>query len=234
MTIQIVLWLALAGAAPQAVAASHVSFDQETETLVDGRPTGSLVHSRAFIADRRMRVERADSKAEPSPTLIVRLDQGRAWRIDPAGRVAWEVDLAREQTRSQVEMGVVGDLIGERLQAAPLPRSRRIAGYDCRGYRLKTAAGAIEVWMTTALPVDAESFSALLEWLGAEQAMGGYLDALRRLTGFPLETRARLDVAGRVVETRSTVTRVKIEALADSLFEPPAGYRIEPSPPEEP
>jgi hypothetical protein len=127
-------------------------------------------------------------------------------------------------------MGVAGDLLGARVRAVPLKTSRQIAGFECQGHRLETEAGSIEVWMTTALPIDAQVFAEFLEWLGADESMGSYLDALRRLSGFPLETRARLEVSGRQVETLSTVTTVRVGPVAESLFEPPPGYRLESAP----
>jgi hypothetical protein len=209
-------------------ARAPVYFEQQTETLVDGQPSGPTLRSRAWIAGRKLRLEREDAPA--GSALIIRLDQGRALRVDAERHVVSQIDLDQELTQSRIEMGVAGDLMGGRVRVAPLKAPRRIAGFDCRGHRIETDAGSVDVWMTSDLPLDAQVFSEFLQWLGADESMGPYLDALRRLPGFPLETHSRLQISGRRVETRSKVTRVRVEAVDESLFEVPAGYRQETEP----
>ena len=49
------------------------------------------------------------------------------------------------------------------------------------------------------------------------------LDEMRKLPGFPLETRSRVTVLGEVHETRSTVTRVKVGPAAAVALRGAAG-----------
>jgi hypothetical protein len=85
------------------------------------------------------------------------------------------------------------------------------------------------------VPVGIEAFSDLVEWSGAGQVMAGFLAEIRKLPGFPLESRARVSVRGQTLETVSTITKVLIGPLPRSLFEPPAGYTVESEgPPSEP
>ncbi len=182
-----------------------------------------------------MRLEQRSAGERGGTTvLIVRLDQERAFRLDPARRVAQEIDLAAERARSQLELAVVGDRLAAGARVARIRRTRQIAGYVCQGYRLTTDAGAIDVWVSRAVPADMGAFADFLKWLGAEDALGLFLDALRRLPGFPLSMRSRLEVSGRLVETRATVTRLRVAAIPESLFEPPSDYRVEPMPASEP
>jgi hypothetical protein len=71
-----------------------------------------------------------------------------------------------------------------------------------------------------------DTFAGFLEWSGAADSLGPFLDEIRRLPGFPLQSRSRITVMGKVHETVATVTRVKAGPHAASLFEPPAGYRM--------
>jgi hypothetical protein len=91
----------------------------------------------------------------------------------------------------------------------------------------------MEVYVTRALPVGIEGFADFLEWTGAEAALGGVLGELRKLPGFPLETRTRVTVLGRVHETVSTVTSVKVGPQPASLFEPPRDFRLVVEEPED-
>ena len=84
----------------------------------------------------------------------------------------------------------------------------------------------MDLYVTRALPIGIETFADFLEWSGASQALGGLIAEVRKLPGFPMETRSQVTVLGEVHETRSTVTRVETGPQAPSLFEPPPGYQL--------
>jgi hypothetical protein len=219
---------ALLTAAP-AVPAPDVYFEQTTVVLEDGRPTGAGVVSRVWYAGRRMRLEPGGPAA--GPALILRLDQGKAYRIDPAARRAVVVDLARLRARAQMDLSLAGDLMGAgqdaRVRTTALPEGRTIAGHACRGFRISGPSAVLELYVATDLPVGISTFTEFLEWSGAAESMAGFLEELRKLPGFPLQTRSRVTVLGAVQETLSTVTRVKVGPVERRLFEPPPGYRLE-------
>jgi hypothetical protein len=205
-------------------------FEQQVATTVDQRPSEPQIIARVWRQGSRMRLEQSVvGRQDKATVLIVRLDQGRAFRLDPAQRMAREIDLEAERARARSELGVAGGQLGVKAPAARIRRSRQIAGYACQGYRLQAATGAVDVWVSHAVPADMEAFSDFLEWLGAEEALATFLDSLRRLPGFPLEVRSRLDVSGRIVETRATVTRIRVGAVPESLFDVPPRYRVEPA-----
>jgi hypothetical protein len=210
-----------------------LSFEQQVATSIDRLPTGPVISAEVWRQGQRIRLEQRAAGERPAAVLILRLDQGRAFRLDPALRVAREIDLAAERARAQIELGTTGDRIGARPRVARIRGQRKVAGRACQGYRLTTDAGAIDVWLSDAIPADMGTFADYLEWLGADDALGPLLEALRRLSGFPLETYTRFEVSGRIVETRSTITRVRVGPLPDSLFELPADYRVEPAPAKE-
>ena len=89
----------------------------------------------------------------------------------------------------------------------------------------------MDVYVTDALPVGIEAFTDFLEWSGAGDSMAGILAELRKLRGFPMETRSRVTVLGEEQETVATVTKVKVGPLAPALFEPPGDYRLQAAPP---
>jgi uncharacterized protein DUF4412 len=228
--------LAATLAAASAESGQAVYFEQTTQVVVGGRVTGPGVQARVWHAGRRMRMEAG--AAGQGPVLILRLDQGRAYRLDPEERVAVQMDIEDLRERARQDAATAGELMGAREEGesrtTSLPASRTIAGHACRGYRIAAPSAVIEVWLAPDLPLGMDDFAEFLDWSGASESMAGLLAELRRLPGFPLETRARVSVLGEEHETVSRVTRVRVEAAPASLFEPPRGYRLTTEPrPEE-
>lgn len=219
-----------------APARPDVYFEQSTVVLEDGRPTGPGVVSRVWYAGRRMRLEPGNTV--DGPALILRIDQGKAYRIDPAGKRAVVVDLERLRARAQMDLSLAGDLMGAgedaRVRTSALRGTRTIAGHLCHGFRISGPSAVLDLYVASDLPVGISAFADFLEWSGATQSMAGLVEELRKLPGFPLETRSRVTVLGDVQETLSTVTRVKVGPAERRLFEPPPGYRLEPDTEEAP
>jgi hypothetical protein len=215
--------LALVSAAP-----AELYFEQTTVVRQAGIPAGAGVRTRVYCSGKRLRLESGD--AAGGPALLLLLDEGRVFRLDPDSRVAVELDAARLRSRSQSEAAVAAGLMGgasaEDLREKPLEGQRTIAGQTCRGFRLSGPSVTIDVWVAETLPVRADVFADFLEWSGAEQALSGLVAAVRRLPGFPLETRTRVSVLGEVQETVSTVTLVRLAPQPARRFEIPPGWRV--------
>jgi hypothetical protein len=209
--------------------APDVYFEQTTVLIENGQPAGPGVASRVWYSGRRMRLE--PGGAPDGPALILRLDQGKAYRIDPGARTVVVADLDALRARAQMDLSLAGDLMGagedSRVRTAALPGTRTVAGHPCRTFRLTGASAVLELCLATDLGVGISAFADFLEWSGATQSMAGLVEELRKLPGFPLETRSRVSVLGDPQETLSTVTRVKVGPAERRLFEPTPGYRIE-------
>lgn len=228
-SISAVLLATLAGSAPASAAqpSADVYFEQTTVTYAGGRPSGPGVASRVWYGGQRMRMEAGD--VTPAPALILRLDQGKAYRVDPAQRRVVAMAADRLRTRGQMDSAMAGELMGAgnaRVATTSLPGERTVAGHRCRGFRIAGGTMVMDLWVTTELPVGIETFAGFLEWSGAADSLGPFLGEIRRLPGFPLQSRSRVTVMGETHETVATVTRVKVGAHAAELFEPPAGYRL--------
>lgn len=224
-TISAVL-LAAALAAPPSPAAD-VYFEQTTVAWEDGRPSGPGVVSRVWYGGQRMRMEAGG--VSPAPALILRLDQGKAYRVDPGQRTVAVLDAERLRTRGQMDSAMAGELMGAdnaRVTTTPLSGERTVAGLKCRGFRIKGGTTVMDLWVTSALPIGIETFAGFLEWSGAADSLGPFMDGIRALPGFPLQSRSRVTVMGETHETVATVTRVKVGPHEAGIFEPPAGYRL--------
>jgi len=204
-------------------------FEQTTIVYLDGEPAGPGVRTRAWHDGQSMRLEAADTKG--GPALVLRLDLDRAFRLDPERRVAVELDIASLRARSQADAAVAAGLMGGSEEGAvrttALEGARTVAGYACRGFRLRGPSVQMLVWVSEALPVGVETFADFLEWSGASRSLGGLLAEIRALPGFPLQTRTRVDVLGEVRETVTTVTVIHVGPQPRELFEVPEGWRVE-------
>jgi hypothetical protein len=204
-----------------------VYFEQTTVAYEGGRPSGAGVVSRVWYGGQRMRMEAGGVAS--GPALILRLDRGKAYRVDPAQKTVAVMDADRLRTRGQMDSAMAGELMGAdnaRVVTTPLPGERSVAGYKCRGFRITGGTLVMDLWVTSALPVGIETFAGFLEWSGAADSLGPFLGEIRALPGFPLQSRSRVTVMGETHETVATVTRVKVGAHDAAVFEPPAGYRM--------
>lgn len=221
MTLAAVLSsLLAAGGAP-----ASVYFEQTTVASVAGKAAGPGVTARVWYAGARMRLEPGHAPA--GTALVLRLDEGRAWRLDPARKVAIALDLTRLRDQSQMDASMAGQLmgVGGGLRTDKLP-ARVVGGYTCSGHRLTLGSSVLDVYVTPRIGASVSAFTDFLEWSGAAESMAELIDALRKLPGFPLEMRSRVDVLGEVHETVATVANVKVGPLADSLFAPPPGWTV--------
>ncbi|PYQ10058.1 MAG: hypothetical protein DMF83_01235 [Acidobacteria bacterium] len=181
-----------------------------------------------------MRLE--PGEGEGGPALVLRLDRGQAYRIDPEHKRAIELDLERMRARAQMDLALAGELMGGAdgaVRTTELPGGKVVAGYSCRGYRIAAGGVSMDLYVSKAVPLGVDAFADFLEWSGASRSLGGLLGEIRRLPGFPLQTRSRVEVMGELQETLSTVTKVTLGPFAAGLFEPPPGYRLEPKAPFE-
>jgi len=216
-----------APAAPPAGPAA-VYFEQSTLVRTDGVPQGAGVLSRVWYGGKRMRLEAGDVPG--GPALILRLDLGKAWRLDPERKVATEIDAAQLRARSQMDASLAGDLMGGseegRVRTRALSNPQTIAGHACQGFRVTGPSVVMDLYLAQDLGVGTDAFAEFIEWSGADQSMGGVLAEIRKLRGFPLQTRSRVTVLDRVHEIVSTITKVVVGPQPRSLFEVPAGYRV--------
>jgi hypothetical protein len=209
-------------------APAEVYFEQTTLVRASGGRATPGVLSRVWYAGRRMRLEPGEARG--APALVLRLDRGKAYRIDPEREVTVELDLERMRARAQMDLALAGELMGGAdgtVRTTELQVGKVVAGYACRGYRIAAGGVSMDLYVSKSVPLGVDAFADFLEWSGASRSLGGLLGEIRRLPGFPLQTRSQVEVMGEVQETLSTVTKVSLGPFAAGLFEPPPGYRLE-------
>ena len=128
----------LATAAPTAADVRRGLSSSRRRGRGPGRGAGGR---RALAGVARRGAACASRRATPpgGPALVLRLDEGRVFRLDPEAKVAVELDASRLRARSHEDASVAASLIGgeDALRAAPLAGSGPIAGHRCRGFRLR-------------------------------------------------------------------------------------------------
>lgn len=225
MTLAVLVPLLLAAGS----ATAPVYFEQTTVVMAKGKPSGPGVTARIWYSGARMRMEAGNAPA--GTALVLRLDEGKAYRLDPARKRAVAIDLQRLRDQSHTDAAMAGQLMGVEaggVKTEPLPAPRVIGGYRCSGYRLTAGSAVLDVYLTRKIPAGVSAFTDFLEWSGASQSMGGLVEALRALPGFPLEMHSHVNLLGEKHETRSTIANVKVGPQAASLFAPPPGWTVEP------
>ncbi|HEY6548073.1 MAG TPA: hypothetical protein VI589_09210, partial [Vicinamibacteria bacterium] len=197
-------------------------YEQVTESVQGKAPRGQAVRTRVYSLGRRMRLESAEGPA--GPAMVLRLDEARAFRLDPASKTARRLDLERLREQSQLDLSAAGEALGAAGEGAvrttSLPGTRTIAGRVCRGYRIAAPQASLDLYVADLGPgIGIDTFADFLEWSGASLALGPVLDEMRRLPGFPLETRTRARVHGQDVTVVTTVTKIELGPLGPGLFE---------------
>src|SRR5574339_276203 len=102
-----VLALAAAAAAPPR---ADVYFEQTTVPYVGGKAAGEGVVSRVWYGGKRMRMEAGGVAS--GPALILRLDEDKAYRVDPAAKRAYVMSAERLRSRSHLDAAMAADLMG--------------------------------------------------------------------------------------------------------------------------
>jgi len=210
------------------LAGADVCFEQTTVVGAGGRVQGAGVATRVcHSGGQRMRLEAAG--ASVGPAFVLRLDQGRAFRLDPEHKQVVLVDTTRLRAQAKTDLAMAGDLMGlaaARPKTTRLARPHTVAGYLCQGYRITAGETIFDLYVSEEVPLTVDVYADFLEWTGARDSLGAILDQIRALPGFPLETRSHVSVMGETQETVTTVTKVTIAPLAKSLFEAPAGWDV--------
>jgi hypothetical protein len=205
---------------------TSVFFEQTATTTVDGQAQAPI-RSRVFWRGQNVRME-SGNLLQPD-VLLLDLGHDRAMRLDAATKTAAILDTAALRSHASMEFSMAADTTGaddaDRMRTTPLEGTRSVAGYICKGHRIRGRSMSMDIWTSNAVPVPMSLFTEFLEWSGAAQSMGGLLPEIETIGGFPLETRTRVTTGGHTYESVATIVQIKTEPLDASVFEPPAGYR---------
>jgi hypothetical protein len=213
-------------AAPAKAKASSVFFEQTATVTVDGQAQAPM-RSRVFWRGQSVRME-SGNLLQPD-VLLLDLAHDRAMRLDAATKTAAILDTAALRSHASLDFSMAADATGaddaDRMRTTELEGTRSVAGYACKGHRIRGRNMSMDVWTSKAVPVPMSLFTEFLEWSGAAQSMAGLLPEIEAIGGFPLQTRTRVTAGGHTYESVATVVQIKTEPLDAALFEPPAGYR---------
>jgi len=214
-------------AAPTASRPVGLRFDQTTVVRIDGKVQGSGVTSRVYRSGSRLRLEPGDGEGA---ALLLHLDTGKAWRLFPDTRTAVAIDTDAVRAKAQMDASSAAEAMGapseESVRSRDLGTSRTVAGRACQDHRVTAPGLTLDVCLDRSAPVGIEAFTDFLEWSGAASALAPVLDSVRRLAGFPLETRYRVKALGRNWETTQVLTRIEFGPQPRALFEVPSDFSI--------
>ncbi len=173
-----------------------------------------------LVKGEMVRTEISSFGSNPASVLIYRRDLGLVWVLNDKTKTFFEMRTSDEglnqeggQTRGKSNIRKTG-------------KTKKILGYQCDQLMLRNDDAQTEYWGTKSLSGLATSIARAFGSDPAEPN-GGMSDELASLGYFPMIVRTRWE--GRTVES-SEVTRIGLQALAESLFVLPPDFRKEPAP----
>jgi len=165
---------------------------------------------RCYISGPKMRVETAGGQT----IGITRMDTGVVYHLVPAQKVYRSETLTRPDPEKERQVEVTITKTQER---------RKIGQYACSRYDVTVGSQRFSLWITTDVDVGddwATMWKAAGQWGWAKLA-----DEVIRIKGFPIRTEMDIPPGTLIL----TVTTVKKQAVPDTMFEVPEGYKPMPA-----
>lgn len=173
---------------------------------------------------------RAEGQAEAAGGYAVfDYETGRFRMVSPAERtyVEWTVEELRQAIQTDTAVQPEVPVTPPAPEVRALGAARTINGMACRAYEVRTRDAITHAWVTDAYPDVVATFTQYLEHARAfkllDQEVEPDPEALVVEHGFPVLVQT-LETIEAVYEVSETVA-IERQALADSLFEAPTGYR---------
>ncbi|RTZ99852.1 MAG: hypothetical protein DSY90_00090 [Deltaproteobacteria bacterium] len=218
-----VLFVALLASVPLAGAGIYFESTQVSQG-VPGQTDGPQT-VRNYLTEHASRAETADR------IIITNYDTGVMYQIDPQAKTYREINLAgmgmpkMEAKESEALQGMLKKMMG-RLTVVPTGETKEIAGYPCRKYLVKIMMMHSEYWVSKKVPGYAElmTIGKKVAGLFNRNPMLKQMNIAAMMTdldGFPVKTVTSM-MNG---QTTTTLTKIEQKALAENLFQIPAGYQ---------
>jgi len=195
-------------------------------TLVQKVNTGAMMGQPAQNFDMTMYIKGSKARIETSngqQYQIIDLTQKKMFVIDPAKKQA--------NVLSSDVVHKAGQMAGEMMKnakssAQKTGKSETINGYKCEEY-LVTVSGPMSItshqWVTQ--DVELTEFEAFEEYTQSfSKILGGSLPDIK---GLPIRSETKMNMMGQNIDAKVEVVRISKDAVADSLFVVPAGYKVQ-------
>jgi Domain of unknown function (DUF4412) len=170
---------------------------------------------RIWVKNDMVKLEMSSIGKTPASSLLYRRDAGKVLMFNDEEKTFFEIpqgDPARDEAR--------GTMKDDGLKVRHTGKKKKIMGYPCEQFLLRSGEAETEYWGTKGLSALASSLSRAT---GTDNQVGaGLNDDLMKMGYFPLVAVTKL--GGRVLES-SEVTRLEARAVPQETFEIPTGYK---------
>ena len=189
-----------------------IYYEQEMK-MPEPMGTGKMV---CYISGAKMRVE---STMQGMQTVVIsRFDTGVFYNLMPAQKMCMEIPIPKPDPQGEAQVQATVTKTGE---------TKKIGDYNCTRYDVTLkgmpgmpAEGVTQhYWMTTDVDV-AEEFEKFSGIQARKQSVK-LATEMTKLKGFPIMT----EMSSPQGPITMTVTTVKKQDIADSMFEVPADYQ---------
>jgi hypothetical protein len=190
--------------------------------------------SRTYLAYEKMKVV---NEGPDATDMIMDLDAGTITFINHDAKEYLPIDVksvmesmsgpAAEQMRA-----MMGDMT---IKVEATGETKQIGEWNTKQYRVtKTGMVGIEqeIWATEDVDIDVTKYTDMMSMSGP----GGVLASspageaqraeMSKIKGYPILTKAKMEMMGTTMETETEVTVIRKEAIPADIFEIPEGYSI--------
>jgi Domain of unknown function (DUF4412) len=226
------------------------------ETHGDGQPQIRTT----YIGSSHMRISEADGQgflADLANGTITMIDgkKKQYWTMTHEELEAAQAQMAAQMKQMQAQMenmppavrekmkGMMGGMMGgiaDTINVARATGGRTIAGYACDNWVVTVAElSREEVCVTTQLKLPVQAYEAQKRFASTmgggpnnpmAKQMSALADKYKEMKGFPLASQSTTTLLGKTRTTTTEVTEINKGAIADSVWQVPAGYKKVESP----
>jgi len=104
---------------------------------------------------------------------------------------------------------------------------KKIGEWNCEKVVMKLSGQMSmtqEMWITKDTDISMEDYLAMAEAIGQTGMMKKFMDEMKKIDGYPIQSKMTMNVMGQNVETESLVQVIKKETFANTVFTAPETY----------
>ena len=181
----------------------------------EGKPQKFIITM--WIKNDRMRVETGPIGTTPATTMIYRADRKMVWMLNEEEHSFFEI--LQNGGGALQDTGTRSSQPDESL--VKTGKKKKILGYPCDLFIMKSGDQVTEIWGTRALPALMATTTSVLGG-ESEEDVPSWNNELRRLGMYTLS--ARTTVSGKLVEAQD-ISRIEQRTVDEEKFELPEGYK---------
>ncbi|MCL6584666.1 MAG: DUF4412 domain-containing protein [bacterium] len=189
--------------------------EKQTETLLDGKPSGNSSVLKMWVKQDKIRYL---NESDKNTVLIIHMDQDKAYQLNEQEKTAREIDLKAQFAALEKEIEVHSKKTG---------KTKKIGQWDAYQVIMTSTAKGIptdvEYWLSDAVKVPKEIRSKMAVYFGQKKIVS----ELNKYSGYPVEITVHMDAQNKKLDMVTRLVKVEEKEIDGKLFDIPPGYKIE-------